>query len=296
MTVQLAGEQLLGEGDRLVLVGAVQPGQPPHRLGAFEDEGREPLVVAIGVHAPQAVLAFLEEERERPERKRRAQPHEAVRAPVDLRLEVLGVARPEERVHAVGGQHEIGPGPGRGIVDLCRELQADAELGGAGLQDVEQPLARQPGEAVAGRRQHLILIVDLDVVPVREGAGDGGVGLGVGLLEILERRVGEHDAEAERVVRSVALENGDVVPGIGLLHEDREVEAGRSAADRDDLHTSIVPEGTGDRFRLQAADTRHRRDHAQGRRRRSAASQPAMSNASSTASSRYTREMAPFVE
>ncbi len=40
-----------------------------------------------------------------------------------------------------------------------------------------------------------------------------GVALGIGLGEAFERRVGEDDAEAERVVGAVALDHGDVVRG-----------------------------------------------------------------------------------
>jgi hypothetical protein len=89
---------------------------------------------------------------------------------------------------------------------------------------------------VAGRRQHLTAIVDVDVVPVRERLRDGGVALGIGLLEVVERRVGEDDAEAERVVRAVPLHDDDVVRRVGLLHEDPEVQPGRPAADRHDTH------------------------------------------------------------
>ena len=56
------------------------------------------------------------------------------------------------------------------------------------------------------------------------------VGLAVGLREVLERGVREDHAEAEGVVGPVALDHGDLVVRIGLLHQERQVEAGRSAA------------------------------------------------------------------
>jgi hypothetical protein len=85
--------------------------------------------------------------------------------------------------------------------------------------------------------------MDVDVVPVRERPRDGRVGLGIGLAEVVERGVREDHAEAEGVVGAVALEHGDLVGRVGRLHEDREVEARRSPADRDDLHALILPDG-----------------------------------------------------
>jgi hypothetical protein len=55
-------------------------------------------------------------------------------------------------------------------------------------------------------------------------------------LEGLQGLVGEDHAEAEGVVRPVALEHGDARVGPGLLHQDREIEAGRTAADDVHLH------------------------------------------------------------
>ena len=53
----------------------------------------------------------------------------------------------------------------------------------------------------------------------------------VGRAQVAERLVGEHDAPAEGVVRPVALDDGDVVGRIALLHQQREVEPRRAAAD-----------------------------------------------------------------
>jgi hypothetical protein len=53
--------------------------------------------------------------------------------------------------------------------------------------------------------------VDVDVVPARELALHRAVDLRVGVLDAAERLVGEDDAEAERVVRRVALPDSDLV-------------------------------------------------------------------------------------
>src|SRR5438034_10560547 len=62
---ELGGEQPLGERDRPVLVRLVEPRAPPRRLRRLEDERGHRRVVAVRVHPPEAVLALLEEERER---------------------------------------------------------------------------------------------------------------------------------------------------------------------------------------------------------------------------------------
>ena len=197
MPLELLGEEALAEGQGLVLVGPVEARAPPGVLGRLEDERRHRRVVSIGVDAPETVGALLEQKRERRIRKRRAEPDELVGSPVDLRPEMLGIAAADDAVHAVGAEHEVGVGVVTRVDDITLELEPHAELGAAPLEDVEQDLARHPGEAVAGRGQHLPAVVDLDVVPVGEVARDLGVALAIGRRHVLERRVGEHDAESK---------------------------------------------------------------------------------------------------
>jgi hypothetical protein len=155
---------------------------------------------------------------------------------------VLGIAGAHGTVHAVGHDNQVSVEIGLEVGHLLLEAEPHAEGLAAAVQDVEQPLAAEPREAVAGGGQHLPLVVDVDVVPVGEGFGDLGVGLAVGFGKVLQRGVGEHHAEAEGVVGTVPLDDEDVVGGVGLLHEDGEVEAGRPSADTHELHDAIVPE------------------------------------------------------
>jgi hypothetical protein len=99
------------------------------------------------------------------------------------------------------------------------------------LQDAQEIAARDAREAVARGADPLSPEEDVDVGPVREAAGDRSVRLGIGLLEVAEGLVGEHDAPAERVVGPVALAHGDLVRRVQPLHQDREVEPGRPPAD-----------------------------------------------------------------
>src|SRR5439155_10859587 len=54
----------------------------------------------------------------------------------------------------------------------------------------------------------------------------------------VEGLVREHHAEAERVVRAIALVHGHVVVGEALLHQEREVKPAGAAADDCDLHAA----------------------------------------------------------
>ncbi len=79
-----------------------------------------------------------------------------------------------------------------------------------------------------------------DVVPVGEFLGDAAVARKIVLLEIVQRGIGKHHAEAERVVGAVALIHGDLGARALLLEQDRCVETRRSATDDRDFHGSLA--------------------------------------------------------
>ena len=59
------------------------------------------------------------------------------------------------------------------------------------------------------------------------------------MLDAAERLVGEHDAEAERVVGGVALPDRDLVRRVELLAQRGEVEPARAAADDGDAQAHV---------------------------------------------------------
>ena len=77
----------------------------------------------------------------------------------------------------------------------------------------------------------LILEMDRDVVPIGEILQDRGMADRIVAPEDIEGLVGEDDAEAERVVGAIALIQRDIALGAGLFQQDREIEAGRPAAE-----------------------------------------------------------------
>ena len=136
---------------------------------------------------------------------------------------------------AVGADDEVGL---RKLLDLDAELEHDAELAATLLQDLEQPLPRDRRERVPARRELVALIADVDPVPARERVRDLEVRLRIGVPQGAERLLAEDDAEAERCIGRVPLEDADVGAAVELLQEDREIEAGRAGADDLDLHAS----------------------------------------------------------
>jgi hypothetical protein len=182
-----------------------------------------------------ALGAFLEEKGEGVEGTRGAHPGEAVRPQVHLRREVVAEALTDRRVDAIRCDDQVG------IREVLRlrlppELDLNAERPRTLVQQHQQGAAGAAAEAVAADAVRAALEVDLDVVPVGEGARDGAVGGLVRRLERVERGVGEDDAEAEGVVRLVALHHRDAGGREVPLHQDGEVEAGGAAADHGYAH------------------------------------------------------------
>jgi hypothetical protein len=83
-----------------------------------------------------------------------------------------------------------------------------------------------------------------DVVP-KANLGNAAVARRIVFLEIVERGVGEHHAEAEGVVGAVALIDRDLGLRPLLFQEDRGVKTGRSAADNRDRHLPPPKQAVG---------------------------------------------------
>jgi hypothetical protein len=231
---EVVREQSLAVRDRLGLAGAAETGALPGVLVALTMKVE---MILERIHGPeQPVLVLAEEEREGlggfvvPGQQKR------VRAPVDRRPEVIGEALAHHALDAVRGDHEIGSLERREVAHLALELDLDPELPAARVEDLEQPLARQPAEPVTRRTDAGVPEVRLDVRPGREALLDLREALGVGLGEVRERLVREHDSPAEGVVGSVAFEDPDRGVLERLLREDREVEPRRSASQDLDAH------------------------------------------------------------
>ena len=243
IAAEIFGEDALAGGDRLVERHAVEAGLAPGFLRALDDERRGVGVELVGVHPDPAVLGLLEDEGERlVEFLVRAEPDVLAGAHVDVGLEHVGMRGARLRVHAVGGDDEIVMrGIGVDGLGLGLELDRHAQFAGATLENPEEPLASDAAEAVAAGDLHRAAVVDGDVVPVGEVVADRLRADRIVAGQILERLVGQHDAPAERVVRLVALDDGDLVRRITRLQRDREIEAPRPASENCCPHEVSTP-------------------------------------------------------
>jgi hypothetical protein len=236
MAVEVAREEPLAPRDRLFLLHAVEARRLPHRLRRLDDEGGGRIVEAVRMGLEPAVLRLLEGERERLEQLVRAEPDEPAAAQVDVGLVRLRVSGADAAPKAVACDDQVGVGVRVVIRDVGLEHELDAECFAARLQDVEKALATDAAEPVAARADLAAADVDLDVVPVIERGEDRLGRRGVGFAQVAERLVREHDAPSERVVWPVALDDRDDVRRIALLHQQREVQARRTASDANDVH------------------------------------------------------------
>jgi len=233
---ELVGEHVLDHRQHLGLGEPVETEVAPGGFIRLDDPGGAIGLVLITVRNDQAFLGLAEEILERVEWLGRAEPGEFVRAQVEARLEVLLVLLPDARVDAVGDDDQVRVLELGDVLHVALEAHVDAELAPAVLQDVEERHARAATEAIAAGAQRLALVNDVDVAPVGEAAPDALVGDKVVGLERIERLVGEHHAEAERIVRTVSLVDRDVPARPRLLREQREVKPSRAAADDGDFH------------------------------------------------------------
>ena len=245
MAVEEPAENLRHPIGGLLFAQAFEPGALEGFGIGLENPGRASRLILIGVRDERAPLRLLEDEGEGVERLGRAHPRELVGAQVDLRLEMVDVLVAEAAVDAVGEHDQIGIGKSRFVVDIGLEQQRHAEFAGALLQDQQQRPARAAAKAVAADAVHGAAEMHGDVVPIGEFLGDAAVARRIVFLEIVERRVREHHAEAEGVVGAVALIDRDLGLGPLFFQEDRGVETGRSAADNRDLHLPPPKQAVG---------------------------------------------------
>ena len=188
--------------------------------------------------APEPDRRGLEVEGERGEGPGGAEPDEAVPAPVELGLELVGQPLADRARDAVGGDDQVGGGKAAvgEVPDLALPLQLHAERLRPPGEQLQQGLPLDAGEAMPGRPHDGAAVVDLDVLPARGRRGHRLVGLGIGLADVLQGLVGEHHAEAEGVLEPVPLVDGDLVARVVALEQDGEIEAGGPRADDRDFH------------------------------------------------------------
>ena len=101
-----------------------------------------------------------------------------------------------------------------------------------------KPAARAEAPATTGR---LVLLSDLGAALEPCGCvADQRGGVRVSLLQVVQGLVAQHHAPAKSVVGAVALDHGDLVRRVLLLHEQSEIQTSGPTANAQDVHVSIV--------------------------------------------------------
>ena len=253
--LQVFGKDLFTKGDGLLLIGLVQAVGLPDFFRAFDDEGGGLVVELVDMGLEPAVLGALKQKGKGVVELVRAQPNVAVGPHHDVGLEDLGIVAAHLGIDAVAGDHQIGIGKVQVAVHLGLEDQLDIELLAARLQNIEQLLAPYAHKAVATGADHAVLEVQLDVVPVVEGLLDG-VGRGpVPGAHVVHGGIRKHHAPAKGIVRLVALDHGDVVAGVELLHQQRKIQPRRPATDANDLHARSLARGARQPLRAEGPES-----------------------------------------
>ena len=139
----------IGDGLLLAPLPDHRLGLGPGRVRRFDDPGAHILFVLIGAQIPDAEFVGRKMEGKGRRRRAGAEPDEMIAPQFDLRLEMLFVAFADEAVDAVGGHDQIGVLELLEIGDFAREMQLDAELAAARVQDQEQRAPLGAAEAVA---------------------------------------------------------------------------------------------------------------------------------------------------
>src|SRR5690606_37616089 len=162
-------EQLGAGFHRLVLGHPVESGGPPDLLAHLDDHGGGVGGEGVAVQLHHAVLGLGDLEAEGVEGEVGGQPDVAAAVCGDARPEDVGEGGAGAAVHPVGGHHQVvAAGQSGRFRRLGAEPQIDAEGAAAGVQDLQQPVPAEGGEAVAARGVAGAAVHDVDVVPADE--------------------------------------------------------------------------------------------------------------------------------
>ena len=237
MAFEILREDHLKRSRRLILVHRVKTVSGPAFGRRFDHPGRVVAVILIAVGDDDAVGRLAEEIGEVAQRAGRAHPGEFVAGGADNRLERGGTGIADATVGAVRRDDHVGRG--EALLD-CRRVDRhaivafDPDRVGARLEDLEQLQPRATRESVAAATDVVAFVPDADVVPIGEGVSDHRVGFGISAEEFAECLVRKDNAEAERVIGLVLLEQLNLPIGPRFFDENAEIEAPRSAADDGD--------------------------------------------------------------
>src|SRR5664279_3767384 len=218
MAAEITRKNLFANGNGLINAYMIKARTSPSRLRTLDDKSRCIGIELIGMRPDPAVFSFFEYESECVvEFLIGSKPDIFAGAHINVGLKNIGMARADTRVHTVSPDDEIEVPIGFEDFRFSLELELHTKCAGPVLKDVQEPFAADAAKAVAARGDDFIPVVHRNVVPIDELASNEFRALRVIGLKVVERLIGEHNAPAEGIVRSVAFDHGHVVRGIAAL-------------------------------------------------------------------------------
>src|SRR5262245_12440428 len=89
-----------------------------------------------------------------------------MRAHIEIRFELLCIAKPDRAVNAIGAEKQIAVFSQRlQILDFSSVTNLNAEFLGTSLQDLQQSQSRDPGKAVSVNGNLVVAMDHIDIVP-----------------------------------------------------------------------------------------------------------------------------------
>lgn len=144
---------------------------------------------------------------------------------------MFGQLLPDEAINAVRADYQIARGALFYACDVGLKAQVNAQLGAARLQYVEQAYAGDAGEVVAANRYLPVAVEDIHVIPRLEALRDTRMRHFVRRAQVAQGLPRKDHAPPERAIGRITLINRNLMRRVEPLHQQREVQARRPAAD-----------------------------------------------------------------
>jgi hypothetical protein len=212
-------------------VERIETGPAPGLLVGLHDEGAQAVADRIGVRCEHAVLVALVHEGQPLEGVRGAEPHELRAGDLGGGAEGGAVLVAQPAVGAIGEHHQVIAAQLGQVAHLVLEAHLDAGVARALLQQPQQRRTPHGRHAVACAPLACPSHPHLDAVPAATVLAERLAQDRVSGIDRAQRRVGEHDAEAEGVLGPVALKDDDLGVRQSPLDEGGEEQAAGAGAD-----------------------------------------------------------------
>ena len=236
IAAEIFGEQVFTPCDALADRHFAEAQRLPGIFGHLDNKSAGVVIEAVGMGPYPALFGLDEDEGEGIELVMGAEPDKAVLALIHAGLKFIRIGLAHPAVEAVSGNDKVVPEIRLKALDLGLKCYRYAECGSAALQNIQHAAPRDAAKPVPARGDGGALEMHIDIIPMGKAIENFLRRFGIVIAQILDRRVGEHHAPAERVVMRVALDHMDIMPRIAQFHRYGKIKPGSPAADTGYFH------------------------------------------------------------